>query len=83
MRFAPVFLLGLVLGFAGCSTKDIRVGGMTCPEGYSQDRIEHDMRECRFYGPSEDEAAAKAAFPKEVEPECVKCLEEKGYKISE
>lgn len=83
MRYAPVISFVLVLGFAGCSTKSVRIGGMMCPEGYSQEQIEQDMRACHFYGPQEDKEAMKAAFPKEVEPECAKCLEEKGYKISE
>lgn len=83
MRISALLLLGVLLLIGGCSAKNIRIGGMMCPEGYSQEQIEHDMRECRFYGPAEDEAAAKAAFPKEVKPECAKCLEEKGYKISE
>lgn len=76
-----VAITGLLL--AGCSMKNVRIGGMMCPEGYSQEQIERDMRECRFYGPAEDEAAAKAAFPKEVAPECAKCLEERGYTITE
>ncbi len=68
---------------AGCSGKHVRVGGMMCPAGYVQQRIDRDLRECRFYGPQEQEAAQKAAFPKEVEPECIECLEKKGYKITE
>jgi hypothetical protein len=83
MRIANALILVLLVGLTGCSTKNIRVGGMMCPEGYSQEQINQDLRECRFYGPAEDEAAAKAAYPKEVEPECIKCLEEKGYKITE
>ncbi|WP_345985528.1 hypothetical protein WCX49_13185 [Sulfurimonas sp. HSL-1656] len=83
MRIATVALVLLLAGLAGCSTKNIRIGGMMCPEGYSQEQIHQDMQECRFYGPAEDEAAAKAAFPRDVEPECIKCLEEKGYKITE
>lgn len=72
-----------MLVLTGCTTKYVRVGGMMCPEGNTPQQIDQDLRECRFYGPAEDEAAAKAAFPKEVEPECIKCLEEKGYKITE
>jgi hypothetical protein len=82
MRIASALILALLV-VTGCSTKNVRVGGMMCPEGYSQEQINQDLRECRFYGPAEDEAAAKAAYPKEVEPECIKCLEEKGYKITE
>jgi len=73
----------LLLALAGCSTRDIQIGGMMCPEGYSQERINRDLRECRFYGPEEEAAALKASYPKTVGPECVKCLEEKGYEISE
>jgi len=83
MRIASTLILLLAIGLAGCSTKNIRVGGMMCPSGYSQDQINRDMHECRFYGPAEEEAAGKASFPKEVGPECVKCLEERGYKITE
>jgi len=83
MRIAIAALSLLLVGMAGCSTKNIRVGGMMCPEGYSQEQVDRDMQECRFYGPAEDEAAAKAAFPRDVGPECVKCLEERGYKITE
>lgn len=75
--------LCLAVLFAGCSGKYVRVGGMTCPQGYSQDQVDRDMRECRFYGESEQEAAQKASFPKEVGPECIECLEEKGYQITE
>jgi hypothetical protein len=83
MRVATVFLAGALLLVAGCSTTQIRVGGMMCPEGYSQDQVNRDLHECRFYGPAEDEAAARAAFPREVGPECIQCLEERGYKITE
>lgn len=69
--------------FMGCAGKYVRVGGMSCPQGYSQDRIDQDMRECRFYGESEQEAAQKASFPQEVGPECIQCLEAKGYQITE
>jgi hypothetical protein len=75
--------LAAVLLLGGCSSKKIRVGGMMCPEGATPAQVEQDLRECRFYGPAEMEAAQKASLPKEVEPECVKCLEEKGYKITE
>ena len=82
MRFAALVLLLLAV-FGGCSSKYVRVGGMMCPEGHSQEQINRDMQECRFYGPAEDEAAAKAAFPRDVEPACIKCMEERGYKITE
>ncbi len=82
MRMVMLIAMTGWLLLAGCSMKNVRIGGMMCPEGYSQEQIDRDMRECRFYGPAEDAAAAKAAFPKEVKPECAKCLEERGYQIT-
>lgn len=82
MRFAYVGIPLLVV-LLGCSGKYVRVGGMMCPEGRSQDQVNNDLRECRFYGEAEQEAAQKASFPKQVDVECVKCLEEKGYNISQ
>lgn len=78
-----MFLFIVLWAISGCSTKNIRIGGMMCPEGYSQEQINRDFAECRFYGPQEEKEARKSAFPKEVEPECIECLEAKGYKISE
>ena len=80
MRFILIATPVLIL-LLGCSGKYVRVGGMMCPEGYNQDQVNRDMQECRFYGEAEDEAAAKASYPKKVDVECVKCLEEKGYNI--
>lgn len=83
MAYLSVLFVALLLLTAGCSSKNIRIGGMMCPEGYSQAQINQDLAECRFYGPQEQREAQKAAFPKEVEPECIECLEAKGYKITE
>ena len=82
MRFNSMVLLFLIV-MSGCSSKNLRIGGMMCPAEYSQEQVNKDMHECRFYGPAEDAAAAEAAFPREVTPECIKCLEERGYQISE
>ena len=82
MRSVGMAIAAFLL-LTGCSGKNIRVGGMMCPAGYDQQRIDQDLRECRFYGPNEQEAAQKASLPKEVEPECIRCLEKKGYKITE
>lgn len=83
MRIGLMVLAALPLLVVGCSTKEVRIGGMMCPQGHSQEQVNQDLRECRFYGPQEHEAALKASLPKTVEPECIKCLEEKGYKITE
>ncbi len=82
MKHIAIFAAAALL-LGACSTKTVRVGGMMCPEGYTTEQINHDLRECRFFGPEELKAAQKASLPKEVEPECVKCLEAKGYKIVE
>jgi len=75
----PVLLVALL----GCSGKNVRIGGMMCPEGQGQDQMKSDPQECRFYGPAEQDAAAKASLPKKPGEECVKCLEQKGYNISQ
>jgi len=79
MRTLSAFAL-LLAGLAGCATKDVRVGGMMCPAGQQLDAT---TQECRFYGPEEEKAAAKASYPKGTQPESGKTLEEQGYKISE
>lgn len=78
-----MILITTLLFLGGCSTKNIRIGGMMCPEGYTQEQINQDLSECRFYGEQEQREAQKAAFPKEVQPECIECLEAKGYELTE
>ena len=72
-----LILCALLLFLSGCSGKNIRVGGMICPDGHTEQMINRDMRECRVY---DDEAAAKASLPKLTE-ECVECLKKRGYEI--
>ena len=45
MRMKSLLFLGVLLLVGGCSSKNIRIGGMMCPEGYTNDQIERDMRE--------------------------------------
>ena len=78
MRY--LVLIALLLALGGCSTKNIRVGGMICPEGHSDQMISRDFLECRAY---DEKAAQKASWPKKVPSECFECLEERGYKIGE
>jgi len=66
-----------VLLFTGCTTKNLRIGGMICPPGHSEDMVHQDFRECRFY----DEKAAEAASRPKLTPECLECLKERGYTV--
>ncbi len=75
MRYLMIALGALLL--AGCSTKEIRIGGMICPPGHTEEMVHQDFRECRVY---DDEAAAKASQPK-MTPECIECLEQRGYTV--
>ena len=78
MRYlVPIVLL---LALSGCSTKNIRVSGMICPEGHSDEMVSRDFLECRAY---DEKAAEKASWPKKIPTDCVECLEERGYKIAE
>ena len=66
---------------AGCTTKNLRIGGMICPPGHTEQMVHQDFRECRVY---DDKAAAKASQPKlksDLTPECIECLEERGYTV--
>lgn len=73
---ALVFFLTLIA--AGCAEKEMSINGMICPpNGVNEDRIQSDLRECRYY---DMEAVAKASRAP-ITVECQKCLESKGYKI--
>lgn len=66
-----------LLFVTGCATKDLRIGGMICPPGHTEDMVHQDFRECRVY---DDDAAARASMPK-LSTECIECLEQRGYKV--
>lgn len=76
MRFILVPAAVLLL-LAGCSSKNIRVSGMICPEGHTEQMVTQDLRECRAY---DEKAAEKASKPK-LSPECIECLEKRGYEL--
>ena len=77
MRY--LFLTAAVLMIAGCTAKSLKVGGMICPVGHTEDMVHQDFRECRAY----DEKAAEEASRPKLTPACVECLEQRGYTIDE
>ena len=79
MRFT-LFMLTALLFISGCSSKNIRVSGMICPPGHSEQMVHQDFRECRAY---DEEKAAEATYPKTLEGECQECLIKRGYEIEE
>ncbi len=71
-----ILLAPIVLTFFhGCGSKNITVNGLICPEGHSEEMIQNDFRECRYY----DMKAIEAASRPKIDEECLRCLEEKGY----
>ena len=77
MRASLLFILMLGLFASGCQTKHIRVGGMICPEGHTEQMVHRDLSQCRYY----DEKAAAEASKSKIAPECIECLQKKGYMI--
>ncbi|RUM62697.1 MAG: hypothetical protein DSZ03_06180 [Sulfurimonas sp.] len=65
----------LLLWHSGCSSKNITVNGIICPAGHSEEMIQNDFRECRYY---DMKAIEKSSRPK-IDEECLRCLEDKGY----
>lgn len=63
----------------GCAEKQIALNGLICPAGKTQDRIDADLQECRYY----DLKAASQASKAPISVECQKCLESKGYRIEQ
>ncbi len=66
--------LSLLL-YSGCSSKTITVNGLICPEGHSEEMIQNDFKECRYY----DMKAIETSSRPKIDEECLRCLEEKGY----
>jgi len=74
-----IFILTItILLLGGCSSKRITVNGLMCPEGYSTpQQTVKDFTQCQYY----DEKKAAEASHSPINPECIKCLEEKGYEL--
>jgi hypothetical protein len=70
----------MLLAFAGCSSKNMKVSGMICPPGHTEQMVNADFRECRAY---DEEKAQKATYPKALDSDCQECLVKRGYRISE
>lgn len=72
-------LLTVLTMMSGCAQKQLIVNGLVCPAGRTEELVQADFQECRYY---DMEAAAKASkAPMSIE--CQKCLENKGYKIEQ
>lgn len=67
----------LALSLNGCSSKQLIVNGMICPEGHSEARAKADFSACRYYDLKDADKASTAS----ISIECKECLEKKGYTI--
>lgn len=81
-----LFILAITLILlSGCNfksqegfSKRVKINGLICPAGYSTpQQAEKDLTECHYY----DEKAAAKASESPIKPECIKCLEDKGYEL--
>ena len=67
-----------VLMLSACSSKRVTFNGLICPEGhYTPQQMEKDLTECNYY----DEKKAAEASQSPIKPECIQCLEKKGYEL--
>ena len=75
-----VLLSALLLLLAGCSAKTVTVNGLVCPADRSDQMVQRDLTECRYY---DQDDAARSARPPKLTDECVECLEKRGYEIEQ
>ena len=83
MKFLIITISLLLL--SGCSIKSqeqlskrVKVNGLICPEGHSTpSQVQKDLTECNYY----DEKKAAEASQSPIKPECIHCLEKKGYEL--
>lgn len=75
-----ILILAAALGIAGCTTKHFTVNGLICPEGHTEQMVQRDLSECRYY---DQDAAARASKPPRLSEECQECLEKRGYEIEQ
>lgn len=71
--------ISALLFLSGCAEKQLIVNGMICPAGHTEELIQADFKECRYY----DLKAATEASKAPITIECQKCLESKGYKVEQ
>lgn len=79
MRWSFMALFVVMLLGTGCTTKHLRIGGMVCPPGHTQDMVYKDFSECRVYDEKEAERASRVKVP----DDCIECLTERGYRVDE
>jgi len=70
-------LLISVLIIVGCSSKNIEINGLVCPDTHTEQMVQTDLNLCRYY----DEKAIAESSKSPLSPDCRECLEKKGYKI--
>ena len=75
MRVLYFFMLLLV----GCSSKNVEINGLVCPDNLTEQMVQRDLSECRYY--DEKRIAEKSKAPLSIE--CQECLKKKGYEIKE
>jgi len=83
MKLLIIAISLLLLG--GCNfkskeqlSKRIKINGLICPEGYSTpQQVQKDFTECNYY----DEKKAAEASKSPIKPDCIQCLENKGYEL--
>ncbi len=76
MKIPYLTLIMTLLVYSGCSSKNLTVNGLICPAGHSEEMIQNDFRECRYY---DMQAIENASQPKKIDEACLRCLEERGY----
>jgi len=79
-----LFLVLTLLLISGCGfksqeqfSKRVKINGLICPVGYSTHQVKKDLSQCQYY----DEKAAAEASKSPLKPECIKCLQNRGYEI--
>ncbi len=72
-----LFLALTLLILSGCNSKRPTINDLICPEGHSTHQIQKDLTECKYY----DQKKAAEASESQLEPACIKCLEDRGYEL--
>ena len=68
-----------LLFFVGCSSKNLEINGLVCPDNISEQMVQRDLSECKYY--DEKRIAERSKSPLSIE--CQKCLKKKGYEIKQ
>ena len=76
MKLLHVSMLTLIV-LTGCSTKDVTLNGLICPDNHTQQMVQRDLSECHYY----DEKAVKNSATPKLSDKCKECLIKRGYEI--